>query len=599
MYKTKILQNLFGFDIEDEAIEIARLRMWLSMIVDKKQPEPLQSLDLNIVRISDSLITFEGIQRKIEDKPNSIWDEMRTIREKFATAKKPDIRAKLRNELQRIQNSIERETGVGGGIIESWVPKKVDIIVMNPPYVKHELIHNDKKKYYSLTYKINYKSDLYCYFVLRALKLVNQNGIISVISSDKWLETGYGEDLQKKLSSRLIGVYGQRGRTFRAGVNSIIFVCSSETNSLKTTDFVYLESYSSLLIRNHIQFMRKDLKPGKWFYFRAPKMFMAKIYPKLTHKLKEFAEINRGIETDQNNFFLLRDVSDLYNADYLTNPIKFKYLGILVRNEGELKGKGLIYVQNGFHERFVLKKEDLLPIFNDVQLLTSRKIGNTEYFLFFPSHQLNEYSKKYIEWGEHYKIVQKKGKNKGKEVEGINNLDSVSDHKPHWYNVRLVEPSKVLVPRFIYRRYFVPISRKEKVFAGDSFAIFYPRSNVSVELLWAYLNTDIFWIIAEIYGRVSGEGLLALIKGDYGEMQCPDLSEMKIGNELIAKLLELKPENFNDEQKADTHYLLNKWILDSIGVTEVSVSELDTLLINFINERVYKANKKKNNSKVV
>jgi len=55
IYKARILPNLYGFDIEPEAVEIARLRLWLSLIVDQKSPEPLPNLDLNIMLTTDSL----------------------------------------------------------------------------------------------------------------------------------------------------------------------------------------------------------------------------------------------------------------------------------------------------------------------------------------------------------------------------------------------------------------------------------------------------------------------------------------------------------------------------------------------------------------
>ena len=594
-YKSRILQNLFGFDIEDEAIEIARLRVWLSMIVDKKEPEALQSLDLNIVKISDSLVTLEGVQRKLGDELESTWDEMRAIRDKFAKAKRPDLRVKLRNELQRIQIDIEKKTGVKGGIIESWVPKPVDIVVMNPPYVRQESIPKDKKNYYTSVYKIGQRSDRFCYFVLRALKLVNQSGIVSVISSDKWLETEYGEDLQKVLSSRLISVYGQRDRTFDADVNSVIFVYSSDTDSSKTTDFIYLGSYPSLFVRNHIRFRRQDLKPGKWFYLRAPKMFMEKIYPKLTHKLGDFAEIKFGIKTGANDFFYMKDISSRYEADYLANPKQFEDWGVSAKNEKELRDKELLYVENGFHEKFILEKKDLVPALNDVQSLVCRRIDILEYFLFSPSLPHDKYSKAYIKWGEGYTTVPKKGKNKGIEVKGINNLESVSAHRPKWYNLSLVKPTRLVVPRFIDKRYFVPITKDEKILAGDSFALFYPYDTISPELIWAYLNTNIFWIIEELYGRIGGGGVLAQIAGEYEKMPCSNLKDLKIDNKLLSKLLELKPEDFENERTTDTHYLLNKWFLDSIGLTEVSIPELDALLIDLKNERYYRAKKSKRN----
>ena len=40
-YKKRILPNLYGFDIDAEAVEIAKLRLWLSLIIDQKEPEPI------------------------------------------------------------------------------------------------------------------------------------------------------------------------------------------------------------------------------------------------------------------------------------------------------------------------------------------------------------------------------------------------------------------------------------------------------------------------------------------------------------------------------------------------------------------------------
>lgn len=55
--KYKIMANLYGFDIETEAVEIARLRVWLSYVINKEKPVPLPpNLDLNIMVVQDSLM---------------------------------------------------------------------------------------------------------------------------------------------------------------------------------------------------------------------------------------------------------------------------------------------------------------------------------------------------------------------------------------------------------------------------------------------------------------------------------------------------------------------------------------------------------------
>jgi type I restriction-modification system DNA methylase subunit len=67
--KEQIIQNsIYGVDIEKGAVDIARLRFWLSLIVDEHEPKPLPNLDYKIV-VGNSLISmFNGTQLKIE------WD---------------------------------------------------------------------------------------------------------------------------------------------------------------------------------------------------------------------------------------------------------------------------------------------------------------------------------------------------------------------------------------------------------------------------------------------------------------------------------------------------------------------------------------------
>ena len=60
--KKQIIQNsIYGVDIDSGAIDIARLRFWLSLIVDAEEPEPLPNLDYKIMQGNSLLESFEGI----------------------------------------------------------------------------------------------------------------------------------------------------------------------------------------------------------------------------------------------------------------------------------------------------------------------------------------------------------------------------------------------------------------------------------------------------------------------------------------------------------------------------------------------------------
>ncbi len=56
-----IQQNIYGVDIEKGAVDIARLRFWLSLIVDEESPEVLPNLEFKIMQGNSLLESYEGI----------------------------------------------------------------------------------------------------------------------------------------------------------------------------------------------------------------------------------------------------------------------------------------------------------------------------------------------------------------------------------------------------------------------------------------------------------------------------------------------------------------------------------------------------------
>lgn len=56
-----IKNNIYGVDLDKGAVDIARLRFWLSLIVDEKEPKPLPNLDYKIMQGNSLVESFEGI----------------------------------------------------------------------------------------------------------------------------------------------------------------------------------------------------------------------------------------------------------------------------------------------------------------------------------------------------------------------------------------------------------------------------------------------------------------------------------------------------------------------------------------------------------
>ena len=575
-YKKEVHKNLWGFDIEPEAVEIARLRLWLSMIIDQEVPVPLPNLDFKIVDIPDSL-QLESYQKRIDPEIEEERDLVGKLKAQYSNEHDHESKVKLKQRISLHSNNLLKY-GLNINVIESDMVEPADIVVMNPPYVRQESIDPERKKYYINTYKFDKKSDIYVYFFQRALRLLKPNGAVSAITSDKWLETSYGIRLQEHLKSRLISIYGQRNRSFEADVNTVITVYSNEMQN-GPVDFTYLESYASKNIVRRIPVERADLKPGKWFYLRAPKMFMEKIYPKLTHKLGDFAEIKRGFTTGANDFFYMKDVSSQYEADYLSNPKKFEEWGVSVKNEKELKDLGLIYIENEGGERFVINTSDTQPLVRTTKELkgyTIKEMGKLCLYTKVPG----EMTKRYIEWGRKQSINIRGQK---EPVIGYNNVPSVSGRR-NWYSLNDLDPTNIILPMYVMDRFFIPMSDEPVICDHTLYTI-----KSKVKEISTYLNSTIFYTTMELYLRRLGGGVGEIMVDDYNEMPVPDLNKLDLTK--IDVSLERNVKRYFEETKTDDRKKLDSEILNLLGVSDFSLEEFYNEFADLVDDRLIKADR--------
>ncbi len=562
--KKNIIPNLYGFDIEPEAVEIARLRLWLSLVIDQKYPEPLPNLDLNINSIEDSLNRPSNRYYVLESftNPNIIKlrERYHELHTKYVNTHKENEKKEIRKELDNVRSKIMINLGSANDIavLEEYLLGQVDIVVMNPPYVRQESIDKNKKEIYVNTYNLAKTSDLYCYFMVRALDLVHDNGIVCTITSDKWLETSYGESLQERLKPNLIAIYGQRDRSFTADINTIITVYSKARRTDKV-DFVYLESYSSTHVINYVSLEKSSLKKGKWYYLRAPKIFVEKLLPKLDKRLKDLSNIVFGIKTGANEFFYMKDISHLFNADRLSYPNRFKYLPNNIMTEEDLRANQLIYIENEGGERFVIDSKDVKPLIRTPKYIRSYTIPKPTTLCLYITDNPGNYTKKYIEWGE---------------KQGYNNRPTCKNRKA-WYKLPELKPTRILLPMFWMDTIYIPLS-EESVLCDNTLYLLQPNININIENLWLYLNSTLFYLTVEMYGRRlgGGGGALTIMVEDYEEMPVPDLSRIKIEYD-PSSLLRRKPLIYYEEIKQEDRIELDKAVLRTLGFNE---NELDTLV---------------------
>jgi len=153
--RTILRHNLYGVDLNEEAIQICRLSIWIKTAQAGKR---LTDLDHNI-RVGNSLVADPEVE------PRVALDWRAAFPEAFAD----------------------------GGF---------DVVVGNPPYVRQELL-GGLKPYLETNYVAYHgMADLYVYFFERGLKLLRPGGRLSFVVTNKWLKAGYAEPLRRLLAER-------------------------------------------------------------------------------------------------------------------------------------------------------------------------------------------------------------------------------------------------------------------------------------------------------------------------------------------------------------------------------------------------------------
>jgi methylase of polypeptide subunit release factors len=187
----QILQhNLYGVDLNPEAVEICRLSLWIKTAA---QGKALTSLDHNI-REGNSIISDPAVHPKAFD-----WH-----------AAFPEVFAQ-------------------GGF---------DVVFGNPPYVRQELL-TPYKPWLEANYEsFHGKADLYVYFYELGLRLLKPGGLLSYIVTNKWMKAGYGEPLRRYFSEkswiRSVVDFGHAKQIFeQADVFPCIIVAEKPTGETK------------------------------------------------------------------------------------------------------------------------------------------------------------------------------------------------------------------------------------------------------------------------------------------------------------------------------------------------------------------------------
>ena len=391
--KRHIIQNnIYGVDIERGAVEIARLRFWLALIVDEKSPEVLPNLDFKIMQGNSLLEQYKGVDlsamtKRTVDVGNQLtfFNDMldvycKELRDKLAeyyACPEHSKKVELRNEIAELvkQQLIEQHIYIDFEDLDlsansqfflwhTWFhdvfsrPSKegFDIVIGNPPYVEAK-----KLKYIASTLKEKFAvysgtADLSIYFNELGLNLLAEKGIISYITTNKFFNTRYGEKVRRQLSSQHINIILnlEQVEVFEnVLVSSVIFNISKRIKMPKNI-FTYEKFYKLNFQEFKRQFIERQnmlgtylqeyLNEKEWSFANMKQLILKEKIENGHLLLKDIdgVKIYRGVTTGYNPAFIIsneqRDnliTEDYKNSQVIKNMLQGRNIRKWYYNESE------------------------------------------------------------------------------------------------------------------------------------------------------------------------------------------------------------------------------------------------------------------------
>ena len=343
-----IQQNIYGVDIEKGAVDIARLRFWLSLIVDEDTPEVLPNLEFKIMQGNSLLESYEGIdlsglagERGTRERGASkvqismVFDEkqaMEQIQKDLNKFYKTDSHAEKESLTLSINNNVRE-------YIKYIAPQKskeidampvpndkfflwhtyfrdvfsrkgkegFDIVIGNPPYVNVQLMTDEEKSRYRDLYSVFIKRcDLFALFVEHGLEQSSKNGVVTfIIPSVVHSNMSYTKLRDMILNNRwLREVCYTGGDVFHAPtVDTTILICNKKLNN-------------SITLKNAVDFNNPKVRVVPANYFSAynniisvggerdSDSLFAKLLDSSLVKLDQKFTIYQGIVTGNNPAFI-------------------------------------------------------------------------------------------------------------------------------------------------------------------------------------------------------------------------------------------------------------------------------------------------------
>jgi len=258
--KLDVIKNsIFGVDIQPIAVDVSRLRCFLTLVVeseiDDSKPnrgvEPLPNLDFKFV-CANTLIGLPKAQSSNLFEDHSGITELSEIMSEYFSCnnqRKTEIRLKFINTQKDILNRARSAFGKNMGELtqkltlwdpfsnnsNSWfdpewmfgIEKKINVVIGNPPYVSVKSIPaNDKKRFSELFETGKGRFNLFTLFLERGQKLLEEDGLLSYILPEVLYTNSEYKYIRKYLlkNSQILSISNFSERVFDASVDTSVII---------------------------------------------------------------------------------------------------------------------------------------------------------------------------------------------------------------------------------------------------------------------------------------------------------------------------------------------------------------------------------------
>ena len=388
---------------------------------------------------------------------------------------------------------------------------KYDGIICNPPYFKfhdydNKTILNEIKN--RLKIKLSGFTNLYTLFLLKSIYQLNPNGRLAYIIPSEFLNSDYGKHVKSALTKnnvlRHIVVFDFEENIFDdALTTACILLCSNDNHNQKVKFSTIKEIDDLELIRTYISeyplysiddstFNNNKLEPKvKWrkYYQKQNGIRYKNLIP-----FSNAAKVVRGIATGANEYFTFsKSKANQYGIDK-------KYLLPCICKAVDVRDN--FFTEDNYHSLIKSDRQTYLLNANDSK---------------------DENVLKYIDFGE---------------KTGIDKKYLTANRTP-WYSLENRPPSPIWVS--VFNRSGLKFIRNEaNIFNLTTFHCVYPVQNslfdnINIDVLFAYLLTDIAREIFEDNCREYGNGLQKFEPNDLNKAMMLDLTllDKKTENKII------------------------------------------------------------------